>query len=404
MENQKSLQQVGSQQVKNNMQYLLAELQDKIQNQNIDVMQSVSDLVSEGNNPQEVAMALMQIGYDEDVIKQIFQNLESNQQPEEEQEIKEVATQKQPSSEHPESLQERVQQLDQQGMTAKMGKEKYNKGGHFKNWMNRNYGYISDNDKYDVPSRFQSLPTGINRNSGLEFLTDMFKVGKRAVGTVKDAIARKNDSSYNKYSLKFGKDANPDDFYITDQSLYEASQHKGDLMKKDQAKQMMKDKSRFIYNPDTKGYSYALATNPFTNESEIQNQINREMGKNYRDKYKEMSLSDYERTMNLFKSFIPSFAPRNKTTTATTSNSNTSNSTEPIKGETQDSYNKRVNGMETYSYNTYIWDGSKWVPRKQLGGGTHNTYYGQVGVEYPGTINQTEFPGFTFGDTPDYTW
>jgi hypothetical protein len=346
MENQKSLQQVGSQQVKNNMQYLLAELQDKIQNQNIDVIQSVSDLVSEGNNPQEVAMALMEIGYDENVIKQIFQKLESNQQPEEEQEIKEVATQSQPSSEHPESLQERVQQLQQEGMTAKMGKEKYNKGGHFKNWMNKNFGYISDNDKYDVPSRFQSLPTGINRASGLDFVTDMFKVGKRAVGTVKDAIARKNDSSYNKYSVKFGKDANPNDFYINDQSLYEASKNRDDLITKDKARQMMKDKSRFIYNPDNKAYSYALATNPFATESEIQNQINREMGKNYRDKYKEMSLPDYERTMNLFKSFIP--------------------------------------GM-------------------QLGGGTHNTHYAQVGMEYPGTINQTEFPGFTFGDTSDYT-
>ncbi len=402
MENQKSLQQSGSQQVKNNMQYLLAELQDKIQNQNIDVMQSVSDLLSEGNNPQEVAMALMQIGYDENVIKQIFQNLESNQQPEEEEEIKEVATQKQTSSEHPESLQERVQQLQQEGMTAKKGKEKYNKGGHFKNWMNRNYGYISDNDKYDVPSRFQSLPTEINRTSGLDFVTDMFKVGKRAVGTVKDAIARKNDLSYNKYSVKFGKDANLDDFYITDQSLYEASKNKGDLMTKDQAARMMKDKSRFIYNPDTKAYSYALARNPFASESEIQNQINKEMGKKYRDKYKEMSLPDYERTMNLFKSFIPKFSPRNKTTTASTSNSNTSNSTEPIKGESQDDYNRRVNGTETYSANTYIWDGSNWVSKKQLGGGTHNTHYAQVGGDYPGTINQTEFPGFTFGDTPDY--
>tara|TARA_R110001592_G_scaffold255416_1_gene518990 strand:- start:29483 stop:31870 length:2388 start_codon:yes stop_codon:yes gene_type:complete len=324
MENQKSLQQVGSQQVKNNMQYLLAELQDKIQNQNIDVIQSVSDLVSEGNNPQEVAMALMEIGYDENVIKQIFQKLESNQQPEEEQEIKEVTTQHQPSSEHPESLQERVQQLQQEGMTAKMGKEKYNKGGHFKNWINKNYGYISDNDKYDVPSRFQSLPTEVNRTSGLDFVTDMFKVGNRAVGTVKDAIARKNDSSYNKYSVKFGKDANPNDFYITDQSFYEASKNKGDLMTKDQAARTMKDKSRFIYNPDNKAYSYALATNPFASESEIQNQINREMGKKYRDKYKEMSLPDYERTMNLFKSFIP--------------------------------------GM-------------------QLGGGTHNTHYAQGGLK-----------------------
>ena len=403
MENLKSLQQGGSQQVKNNMQYLLSELQDKIQNQNIDVMQSVNDLVTEGNNPQEIAMALMQIGYDENTIKQIFQNIQALQQKEEE-EIKEVATQQEASAQQPQSQQERVQQLEQEGMTAKKGKQvKARKGGDFKNWMNRNFGYIADNDKYDVPKRFQYLPTGINRNSGLDFITDMFNVGKRVAGVVKDAKARKNDPSYNKYSIKFGKDANPEDYYITDQSLYEASQSNGDLIKKDQARQMMKDKSKFFYNPDTKAYSYAIATNPFASESEMQEQINQEMGKNYRDKYKQMSLGDYEKTMNLFKSFIPSFAPRNKTTTASTSNSNTSNSTEPIKGETQDAYNKRVNGMETYSFNTYIWDGSKWVLRKQLGGGTHNTYYGQGGMEYPGTINQTEFPGFTFGDTPDYT-
>ena len=376
MENLKSLQQGGSQQVRNNMQYLLSELQDKIQNQNIDVIQSVNDLVTEGNNPQEIAMALMQIGYDENTIKQIFQNIQASQQ-QEEQEIKEVATEQEATESQPETQQERVKQLEQEGMTAKKGKQvKARKGGDFKNWMNRNFGYINDNDKYDVPARFRYLPTGINRNSGLDFITDMFNVGKRAAGVVKDAISRKNDPSYNKYSIKFGKDANPEDYYITDQSLYEASQNNGDLITKDQAKQMMKDKSKFFYNPENKAYSYAIATNPFASESEMQKQINREMGKNYRDKYKQMSLSDYEKTMNLFKSFIPSFAPRNKTTTASTSNSNTSNSTEPIKGETQDSYNKRVNGMETYSANTYIWDGSKWVSRKQLGGGTHNTYYG----------------------------
>ncbi len=55
MANKKSLQQGGAPEVKNNLEYLLGELQDKIQNQNIPVQQSVADLVSEGNNPQEIA-------------------------------------------------------------------------------------------------------------------------------------------------------------------------------------------------------------------------------------------------------------------------------------------------------------------------------------------------------------
>ena len=395
MENLKSLQEGGPEVIDETKQ--IAEALTKMVNeQEVPLEQALMQMFQSGLQQDQAVEVLMTMGYTEEDIQSLFQSMQEKAQPQEEEQGPVVMPEQE--------VEEPVEQPQQQEQPmAKKGKEKYNKGGDFRNWMNRNFGYINDNDKYDVPARFRYLPTGINRNSGLDFITDMFNVGKRVAGVVKDAKARKNDPSYNKSLIKFGKDANPEDFYITDESIYQASQNNGDLITKDQAVQMMKDKSRFMYNPDTKAFSFALERKPFASESEIQEQINREMGKNYRDKYKQMSLSDYEKTMNLFKSFIPSFAPRNKTTTATTSNSNTSNSTDPIKGETQDSYNKRVNGMETYSYNTYIWDGSKWVPRKQLGGGTHNTYYGQVGVEYPGTINQTEFPGFTFGDTPDYT-
>ena len=154
MENLKSLQQGGSQQVRNNMEYLLSELQDKIQNQNIDVIQSVNDLVTEGNNPQEIAMALMQIGYDENTIKQIFQNIQASQQ-QEEQEIKEVATEQEATESQPETQQERVKQLEQEGMTAKKGKQvKARKGMSFKDWMRGTVGFnqnINQYEGYDTP-------------------------------------------------------------------------------------------------------------------------------------------------------------------------------------------------------------------------------------------------------------
>lgn len=333
MANLKSLQEGGPEVIDETKQIAQA-LTKMVNEQDVTLQQALMQMFKSGLQEQQAIQALMSMGYTEQDIKSMFDSMQAQPQQEQSELIED---------EEPETIQQEMQEEQQQQPQAKKGKEKYNTGGGFKSWMNRNLGFISDNDRYDVPIQYSNLPTA-KRDAGLDFVTNMFRLGKRAANVVKDAKARKNDSSYNKYSIKFGKDANPDDFYITDESLYEASKT-GNLITKDEAKQMMKDKSRIMYDPSSKAYSFALVTNPFESESNIQKQINQEMGKGYRNRYKEASLPQYEALSNFFKSYLP----------------------------------------------------------KQLGGGTHNTYYGQVGMEYPGTIDQSQFPGFTFGNIGDNT-
>jgi hypothetical protein len=391
MANLKSLQE-GGPEVINETKQIAEALTKMVNEQDVTLQQALIQMFKSGLQEQQAIQALMSMGYTEQDIKSMFDSMQAQPQQEQSELIED---------EEPETIQQEMQEEQQQQPQAKKGKEKYNTGGGFKSWMNRNLGFISDNDRYDVPIQYSNLPTA-KRDAGLDFVTNMFRLGKRAANVVKDAKARKNDSSYNKYSIKFGKDANPDDFYITDESLYEASKT-GNLITKDEAKQMMKDKSRIMYDPSSKAYSFALVTNPFESESNIQKQINQEMGRGYKKRYKEASLPQYEALSNFFKSFIPNFASNNKNTNVSTSNSNTVDRTKPIKDESKDDYNKRVHGINTFGFSGYIWDGSNWVSRKQLGGGTHNTYYGQVGMEYPGTIDQSQFPGFTFGNIGDNT-
>jgi len=153
MANKKSLQQGGAPEVRNNLEYLLSELQDKIQNQNIPVQQSVADLVSEGNNPQEIAQALMQIGYKEADIKQIFSALPTAE------ENSEIDKQAQPQQEEVDQAQvqkQKIQQMQQEGATAKKGTQvrssmndipKAKRGKSFKDWM----GSINQSEMYQNP-------------------------------------------------------------------------------------------------------------------------------------------------------------------------------------------------------------------------------------------------------------
>lgn len=314
MANEKSVQPQGPK-VEDQTTVITQALNKLVNEQKASLQEAVVYLINNGAQQQDVVMALMDMGYTEDDIQKMFspdkeetEQQETNQESESDLEEYVEEEQEEDVPERIEEKQENIQQLMAEKMTAKKGKElpKYKRGSDFSMWYNRNYGTIGNNDMYQMPDRFRYLPTSINRNTGLDLITGAFNLGKGIYSDVKDAIARKNDPSYNKYSVKFAEGDDPSKYYITAKSLQEAAKPGSSLMTKEQAKAAMKDKSRFMYNPDTKAYSFALATDPFASESDIQKQINKEFGPSL-PSYNKMSLDEIEAAQNLANSGLSPF-------------------------------------------------------------------------------------------------
>jgi pyridoxine/pyridoxamine 5'-phosphate oxidase len=410
MENQKSLQQVGSQQVKNNMQYLLTELQDKMQNQNMDVMQSVSDLVTEGNNPQEVAMALMQIGYDENTIKQIFQKIQASQPQEEEQEIKEVATQQEASAQQPQSQQERVQQLQQEGMTAKKGKQvKAKKGMSFKDWMRGAIGFnqnINQYQGYDTPeARYLPMKpqnTTIGAIQGmasdtLDFIDSMKKEN------------RPGKESFYKYKVNMPKAYNGQELALNEKELYRSATENKPIRTIQELIDETKRRSSLNYDPNM-GYVSSIA-NPYASQKEIDKMMLKKFGPGYKDRgtsYKSLDnpymfdLGSLEAIQDYMKGMSSGDIPRGTTLQVDDAGmpiyvtgenvdydlmlgrkklATTEGLVEKAKKEMAEKAKKKEASKSDTDTN----------PKKQLGGNTHNTHHAQDGVQLPGMKSHTDF-------------
>lgn len=119
MINLNSLQAGGMQPEADNYKQLAIDLQNKVQNQMYDVEEAVMEMLQTGEDPNSVGMALMTLGYkQEDVIK-LFQSLQQQQQPAQE----EVAQDEETSE---------VEQMVED--TAPMQQPMAKKGGSFKDW------------------------------------------------------------------------------------------------------------------------------------------------------------------------------------------------------------------------------------------------------------------------------
>lgn len=314
MANEKSVQPQGPK-VEDQTAVITQALNKLVNEQKASLQEAVVYLINNGAQQQDVVMALMDMGYTEDDIQKMFspskeetEQQETNEESESELEEYVEEEQEEDVPERIEEKQENIQQLMAEKMTAKKGKElpKYRRGSDFSMWYNRNYGTIGNNDMYQMPDRFRYLPTSINRNTGLDLITGAFNLGKGIYSDIKNAIARKNDPSYNKYSVKFAEGDDPSKYYITAKSLQEAAKPGSSLMTKEQAKTAMKDKSSFFWNPRTNAYSFAFATDPFVKPSVINKQIKKEFGPSL-PSYNKMSLDEIEAAQNLANSGLSPF-------------------------------------------------------------------------------------------------
>ena len=291
MANKKSLQQGGAPEVRNNLEYLLSELQDKIQNQNIPVQQSVADLVSEGNNPQEIAQALMQIGYKEADIKQIFSALptaeensevdkQAQQQPQQEEEVAQEQVQ-----------QQKIQQMQQEGATAKKGAQvrssmnnmpKAQKGKSFKDWM----GSINQSEMYQNPEA-RYLPMK-KSNSSLDAITGLASNIGDFIDTTKTWDDNKED--FYKYKVNYGEGVDPSDYATNARELFRSASKKKGLRTKDELRDLSKKESRVYYDPQ-KGYSFDIS-DPYSTEAQRHKMRQKEMGVGY--KKRSIPINDFQ--------------------------------------------------------------------------------------------------------------
>jgi len=453
MANKKSLQQGGAPEVRNNLEYLLSELQDKIQNQNIPVQQSVADLVSEGNNPQEIAQALLQIGYKEDDIKQIFNSLPTDEESSEvKQEVQQP--QQQQAVERPQMQQEKIQQMQQEGVTAKKGKEmhssiydipKAKQGMAFKDWMRqaRRHGSINQNEMYQAPEA-RYLPMQKESYSPMDAMKN---IGSNLMDFI-DKTKTWNDNKEHLYNYKANvpEGVDIDDYAINAKELYRAATEKDSLgnnrfiRTKDNIGKIVKNKSRMYYDPKKNRYSFDIR-NPYEEDNKkIDRMRKKEFGANYMKKSIPLSQFqgvDYDQSqaigdymynkymgnmprgtvLGVDKYGMPIYQTGDtdydlmlgqKKFNITQNNvDDAMNNLYNRKGATLDWVKKQIPNIEygnsqrkpywngSYwegahpgSRNTpgYGWDNKKtWIwgsnKSKQLGGGTHNTYYAQIGGE-----------------------
>jgi hypothetical protein len=445
MANKKSLQQGGAPEVRNNLEYLLSELQDKIQNQNIPVQQSVADLVSEGNNPQEIAQALLQIGYKEDDIKQIFNSLPTD---EESSEVKQEAQQpqQQQAVEQPQMQQEKIQQMQQEGVTAKKGKEmhssiydipKAKQGMGFRDWMRQagRHGSINQNQMYQAPEA-RYLPMQKESYSAIDAMKN---IGSNLMDFI-DKTKTWNDNKEHLYNYKANvpEGVDIDDYATNIKELYRSATENKELRTNEQLKEEMLRRSRMSYDPKM-GYVGSFA-DPYSTDEQIKKGMKKKFGANYMKRsvpINDFQGLDYDQSQaigdymyNKYRGNMPRgtnlgmdqygmptyqvgptdydiMLGKKKFNTTQDNVDNAMNNLYNRKGATLDWVKQQIPNIEygnaqrkpywngSYwegahpgSRNTpgYGWDNKKtWIwgsnKSKQLGGGTHNTYYAQIGGE-----------------------
>jgi len=404
MANKKSLQEGGMTEVRNNMEYLLSELQDKIQNQNIPVQQSVADLVSEGNNPQEIAQALLQIGYKEDDIKQIFNSLPKSEEDSEiDKDVQEE--QQQQNIEQPQKQQEKVQQMEQEGVVAKKGKQmqssiydipKAKQGMAFRDWMRqaRRHGSINQNEMYQAPEA-RYLPMQKESYSAIDAMKN---IGSNLMDFI-DKTKTWNDNKEHLYNYKVNvpEGVDIDDYAINAKELYRAATEKDSLgnnrfiRTKDNIGKIVKNKSRMYYGPKKNRYSFDIR-NPYEeDDKKIDRMRKKEFGANYMKKSIPLSQFqgfDYDQSQAIGDYMYNKYMGNTPKGTVL----GVDKYGMPIyqTGDTdydlmlgQKKFNVTQNNVDNAMNNLYNRKGATldWV-KKQLGGNTHNTYHGyQIGGE-----------------------
>jgi len=443
MANKKSLQQGGAPEVRNNLEYLLSELQDKIQNQNIPVQQSVADLVSEGNNPQEIAQALLQIGYKEEDIKQIFNSLPTDEESSEVKRETQQQPQQQQAVEQPQMQQENMQQMQQEGVTAKKGKEmhspiydipKAKQGMGFRDWMRQagRHGSINQNQMYQAPEA-RYLPMQKESYSAMDAMKN---IGSNLMDFI-DKTKTWNDNKEHLYNYKANvpEGVDIDDYATNIKELYRSATENKELRTNEQLKEEMLRRSRMSYDPKM-GYVSSFA-DPYSTDKQIKKGMKKKFGANYMKRsvpINDFQGLDYDQSQaivdymyNKYRGNMPrgtklgmdqygmptyQVGPTDYDIMLgkkkfNTTQDNAMNDLYNRRGATLDWVKQQIPNIEygnaqrkpywngSYwegahpgSRNTpdYGWDNKKtWIwgsnKSKQLGGGTHNTYYAQTGQE-----------------------
>ncbi len=136
MKNYKSLQQGGGPPNPGDPKKIAQEIQDKVQNQMYDIEDAVLEMLQAGEDANSVGMALMQLGYKEEDVMQLFESLSQQQQQSQQQGQQQVPgqeVQQQGNAEAEQMMQE--QMMQEQMMQESAGQQQMaRRGGSFKDW------------------------------------------------------------------------------------------------------------------------------------------------------------------------------------------------------------------------------------------------------------------------------
>jgi len=136
MKNYKSLQQGGGPPNPGDPKQIAQEIQDKVQNQMYDIEDAVLEMLQAGEDANSVGMALMQLGYKEEDVMQLFESLSQQQQQGQQQGQQQAPgqeVQQQGNAEAEQMMQE--QMMQEQMMQESAGQQQMaRRGGSFKDW------------------------------------------------------------------------------------------------------------------------------------------------------------------------------------------------------------------------------------------------------------------------------